>query len=461
MGKAPAEAKLKKKDINPFSLIFGAIFVMYVLSFIIPSGSYERIDGIINPNNFSFIDKIYLWPWDLIRNIGHSSAQQFGTLWVNIFATGGTIALLTETGILDRTINALVRKLQNKVLLLIPAFVIFMFFTGTVGAFINSALALLPIGIIIAKKLRVDNVFAFGIIFLSSWSGLWFSSVDPVGMGLAQRIAGISEFSGLAYRLAFSVIAFLIIAAYLTLYAWRVRKDPTNSSMDEITLSQFEESKDTAPFNWKDLVVTFIFVGGIVFFGLGAALLGYSTSEFTGVMLVISLLTAIILRMNVATAMGYFAKGAGSMIVPVLILIFSQSLSIILSGTQIVDTMIFYLSKPLGALGGIFASLGMFGINGIINMIIYPFVPQIALVMPIMAPLADAVDMTRQTAVLSVQYGAGITDFITPFNGVLLAGLVIVRASFREWIRFVWPLIAILCGVMIVSLIIAGLIGFS
>jgi uncharacterized ion transporter superfamily protein YfcC len=452
----------KSKDINPFTLIFGAILTLYILSFIIPSGGYQMVDGAIDPTKFSYIDKSYLWPWDLIRKLGQSSATQFGTLWVNIFATGGAIAILTETGTLDRIINGIVNSLKNKALLLIPVFAIFMFFTGSVGAFINSALALLPIGLIISKKLKVDNVFAFAVVFLSSWAGLWFSGLDPVGLGLAQKIANIPLFSGLTYRLTVGAIAFILIVGYLLWYANRVRRDPSKSAMNVITLNETQTSVDDSNhFTTKDLLVGLVFVGGIVFFGFGAAYWKYSTSEFTGVMLIIALIASLTARLNISQAMGYFSKGAASMIVPVLILIFSQALSIILAETKITHTIIYFLSQPLQPLGGVIAGLGMFVMNGLINMVIYPFVPQIALVMPIMAPLADAVDVSRQTAVLAVQYGAGITDFVTPVNGVLLAGLAIVKASFREWLRFVLPIFSLLLVLMVAALTIAGATGFT
>ncbi|EOL44023.1 hypothetical protein RV11_GL000279 [Enterococcus phoeniculicola] len=452
--------KTKEKASSPYSLIIIAVLVLYVLSFIIPSGTYERIDGIVNPEKFEFITKQFLTPWKLIGLLGGAAAEQFGTLWINMFVTGGTLAIMTETGVLDRIITAIVEKLQNKALVLVPFFSLFMFLTGMVGTFINSALALLPIGLLIAKKLKVDNIFAFGIIFLSSWAGLWMSGINPVALPLAQEIAGVPPFSGVSFRTLFALIVIVVIILYLVWYARRVRKNPEKTFMNKITLNEVhKEIANKGQAKTSDLFACIVFLGGILFFGIGTILWKFGTSEFTGTMLVIGIFASIATKLTFPKAMQYFTKGAASMMVPVLILFFSQGLSIILTQTSITDTLIYFLAMPLKPLGGIAGGLGIFGINSLINMILYAFVPHVAMVMPIMAPLASAIHVAPDTAVLAVQYGAGITDFITPFNGVMLAGLAIVGVKYKEWMKFILPITCIIGIIMIVALIIAGTLG--
>ncbi len=75
-----------------------------------------------------------------------------------------------------------------------------------------------------------------------------------------------------------------------------------------------------------------------------------------------------------------------------------------------------------------------------------------ATTMPIMCPLADVLGLTRQTAVLAFQFGDGITNYITPTSGILMANLLVAKIPYEKWVKFIWPLIVMwtLLGVLFV-----------
>jgi uncharacterized ion transporter superfamily protein YfcC len=76
-----------------------------------------------------------------------------------------------------------------------------------------------------------------------------------------------------------------------------------------------------------------------------------------------------------------------------------------------------------------------------------------ALVMPIMAPLADLLGLTRNVAVMAYQAGGPPMDLLTPTNGALLAMLLAARVSYPRWLRFAVP------GLLLVMLV--GLAGMA
>ena len=78
---------------------------------------------------------------------------------------------------------------------------------------------------------------------------------------------------------------------------------------------------------------------------------------------------------------------------------------------------------------------------------------QAVLTMPIMAPLADLIGVSRDAAVIAYQTGAGLMDLITPTNGALLAMLVDADVSYAGWLRFAVP------GAIIVSIV--GFVGMT
>jgi uncharacterized ion transporter superfamily protein YfcC len=61
---------------------------------------------------------------------------------------------------------------------------------------------------------------------------------------------------------------------------------------------------------------------------------------------------------------------------------------------------------------------------------------QAVLTLPIMAPLADLLQFSRQAAVMAYQTGAGLTELWTPTNGPLMAILLAAGVPWDRWVRF-------------------------
>ncbi|MEH7495391.1 hypothetical protein [Neobacillus niacini] len=78
--------------------------------------------------------------------------------------------------------------------------------------------------------------------------------------------------------------------------------------------------------------------------------------------------------------------------------------------------------------------------------------------MPIMTPLADLLEVQRQTAVLAYQFGDGITNLILPSYSILIGALGLARVPFGKWFRFALPLVGILTIVGLILVTIAELI---
>ena len=99
------------------------------------------------------------------------------------------------------------------------------------------------------------------------------------------------------------------------------------------------------------------------------------------------------------------------------------------------------------------SAVGMFVIQSLINVVIPSGSGQAAVTMPIMAPIADVVGMTRQTAVLAFQFGDGITTLVTPVSGIFMAALSLCKLSWIKWIKWFLPLLLtwyVICSVMLV-----------
>jgi len=73
--------------------------------------------------------------------------------------------------------------------------------------------------------------------------------------------------------------------------------------------------------------------------------------------------------------------------------------------------------------------------------------------MPIIGALATAAHVPGREIVNSYLFGMGIMGFLTP-TGLLLPSLALVGISVKSWIKFIWPLLAILFVVCALFLIV-------
>ena len=80
---------------------------------------------------------------------------------------------------------------------------------------------------------------------------------------------------------------------------------------------------------------------------------------------------------------------------------------------------------------------------------------QAAVTMPLMAPLADVLQLTRQTAVFAFTCGDGFSNTIVPTSGVLMAMLTLAGIPYQKWLRFVLPLFGLLMAMSAVFLAVA------
>ena len=103
----------------------------------------------------------------------------------------------------------------------------------------------------------------------------------------------------------------------------------------------------------------------------------------------------------------------------------------------------------------------MFLIQAIFNFLVPSGSGQAAITMPIMAPLADLVGITRQTAVLAFQLGDASTNCITPASGMTMSALAIAGVPLNKWWKFFVPLVLIWWGVAILALIFATMTGYG
>jgi uncharacterized ion transporter superfamily protein YfcC len=73
------------------------------------------------------------------------------------------------------------------------------------------------------------------------------------------------------------------------------------------------------------------------------------------------------------------------------------------------------------------------------------------LTMPIMSALAGVAGASREEIVNAYCYGTGLMSFLA-LTGLVLPSLAMVNVRFGKWVRFIWPLMALLAALAIIFL---------
>lgn len=107
------------------------------------------------------------------------------------------------------------------------------------------------------------------------------------------------------------------------------------------------------------------------------------------------------------------------------------------------DTILYSTSNIIGNMNGVLFSTVQMILFSILGIFIPSSSGLATLSMPIVAPLADAVNIGRDVVVSAYNYGQGWMSFITP-TGLILATLEMVDVSYDKWLKFILPLMAII-----------------
>lgn len=464
-----AEKSIKKKRFsvpNTYTLVMIFIIVAALATYVLPAGKYGTVKDaagkdVIDPNAFEFVERNPVSIGNFLMSIPKGMTNGQATIFL-VFLVGGFFQIINDTGAIDLAINASINKLENRALLVIPVIMIIMSILGALGIVVNAVVAFIPIGIALAKKLKIDPVAGAGIMYLSSYAGFGTSPMSPFTTILGQTIAGIAPMSGFGFRAIVLVILTLVTTLYVYRYSVKVIKDPKESVLEGFKWDNDSDRVDEdKKFHVSHVIVLLSLVVGFIVYGYGTYKLSWGLNHLSGMMLAVALISGLAVKMHPDEMAKSFVKGAQSMVFGALVIGFASAITIVLTEGSVIHSIIYYLTIPLTKMPKVISAIGMFLANLLFNVVVPSGSGQAMIVMPLMAPMADVVGVTRQVAVTAFQYGDGFSNIIIPTSGVLMAVLGVAKIPFEKWVKFVAPLFAIWTAVGILAVTVATLIGLA
>jgi uncharacterized ion transporter superfamily protein YfcC len=176
-----------------------------------------------------------------------------------------------------------------------------------------------------------------------------------------------------------------------------------------------------------------------VFLVFGILTYGWYINEIAALFLGLGIASGLLGRLSLGEVADAIKEGAKDMVGVALIIGCARAILVVATDGKILDVLLYSLSSVISGLHPVFASQAMFVTQGIINFFVHSGSGQAALTMPVMAPLADVVGISRQTAVLAFQFGEGWINPILPTSGVTMGVLGLAGISWEKWFRWMLP----------------------
>ncbi|EMF0042233.1 putative basic amino acid antiporter YfcC [Enterococcus hirae] len=404
-----------------------------------------RVWGTDDFDGFGFLNFVFE---GLVSGDKYGSAVGIAAL---ILVVGGAFGIIMRTGAIDAGIYAFISKTRGLERLALPL-LFFAFSFG--GATFGMAEEVIPFSMVMVPfviALGYDSIVAVTVTYVASQVGNATSWMSPFSVAVAQGIAGIPVLSGATFRLIMWVVITALSAGYLMIYGEKIRKNPESSltyKSDDYFRSHLKKTTDEKKafmLGHKLILLEMLIV--LVWIVWGVTQEGYYIPEIASQFFVMGLVAGIIAvifkldGMRINDIASSFQSGAADLAGTAIVVGMAKGILLVLGGSDAsVPSALNTILHGIGtALAGVPAAIGawaMYIFQSLFNLVVTSNSGQAALTMPIMAPLADLVGVSRQVAVLAYQLGAGFMDAFTPVSASLIGVLGVARIEWAKWARF-------------------------
>ncbi len=495
---------MKRKISFPsaFTVLFIILIFAAVLTHIVPSGMYSRLSYEASSNEFiitspdgsestlnansenleklnihldisKFVDGVIKKPiaipdtYERLEQRPQGIIELFKSpirgildttdIMIFVLILGGIIGLLNKSGAFDAGMAYISKKSRGKEFLLVSIVFVLTTLGGTTFGLAEETIAFYPVLMPLFLVNGFDPIICISAIYMGSTIGTMVSTVNPFSVVIASNAAGISFNEGLIFRIVMLILCSAITLAYMYYYAKKVRNKPelslvyeSRESINNRFLKNYDANQNIE-FTFRKKLMLIIFALSFILMVWGVSSAGWWFEEMSTLFLVVGIIEMILSGMGEKEAVNTFVGGAAELVGVALMVGLARSINIIMDDGLISDTLLYYSSNLVSSMGKGLFSLVMYIIYIFLGFFINSSSGLAVLSMPIMAPLADTVGISRSIVVDAYNWGQGLIGFITP-TGLILVSLEMAETTFDKWLKFILPLMAIIgvfCAVML------------
>jgi len=489
---APAQGRSGFKLPSAYTILFALIVLMALATWVVPAGVYDLDeDGSPIPGTYHGVDSkparilvdsltapingLYGIEDDKGTISYYNSGSLFGAIDVALFIIiiGGFLGVTMRTGAIQNGIGRLVQRLRGRERWMIPILMTVFALGGTTYGMAEESLAFYSLIVAVMIAAGYDAMTGAAVVLLGCGIGTFGSTINPFATGIASGFAGVSISDGLLLRLVMLVVALVIGIFFVLRYADRVKADPSRSivaNLREENEEYFSAGAGGADAELtgrhKVILIVFALAFGVMMYGvipwedLNVPLptLWWWFPEMTASFILFTIIIGLIGGLSEEDLTGSFVNGARDLLGVALIIGIARGITVVMNNGQITDTVLNWAEQALGDVGQSGFAIVMFLLFLPLSFLIPSSSGLATVAMPIMAPLAMFVDVPAELVVTAFQNASGIMNLFIPTSAVVMGGLAIARVPYGAYLRWVWPLLAMLVALSVVGLGVTALV---
>ena len=443
-----------------YALMFGLIVICAILTWIIPAGAFDRqeVNGrmMVVADTYHQIEQSPVGIWGVLMSLPQGWADICKGIFM-VFFVGAALKIMEKTNALNTTLQRMVVAFRGKEVVGLTVICFVFSLLGMADSLGMAVVAIVPLCVVIAEAMGFDALVGFAMSYIAYHIGFSSGEINIFTTSIAQGLADIPQFSGMGVRILLHALLFISFMYFLIKYGRSVQKDKSNALVPKSTFAiELSEEKVTT----RHILIIVGFVATFVIMVYGAVKFGWSYQEFSALFLAFSIYAGFVGGLGVNNTATYFVEGCANVAYGALVIGVARSISIVLANGNIMDTIVFYLSKPIAAFGPVIGAVLMFLANIIINIFIPSGSGQAAAVMPLMIPLADVTGISRHVAIIAFQMGDGLNNFIIPTAAMMMASIGMIGLPYNKYLKWAMPIFVVHCIIAAVVIAVLQIIGW-
>ncbi|MCI8303773.1 MAG: YfcC family protein [Lawsonibacter sp.] len=446
----------KKRSTPHVLLILSALLLLAAaLTWLIPAGSYERVfnedtgQTLVVSGSFAYTESNPITPWMLPRLIFDAfSTGSAPRLIFFVFFLSGAFEIILESGAVAALCTWVVERLRRRRAWVVPAFVgVFSLFGFTMGL-TTASIIFLPLGMSAAKSLGYDSRTGMAMVMLGTNAGFAAGGYNPFSVGVAQVIAELPLYSGIWLRWLLLAVLVPVTSVYI------LRRAGTPA------LSGEEEPAEHPSLTPRQGLVLALLFGTLALITWGVGVRSWGVADIAALFLLLGILCGIAAGFGGSQICTLMTAGCRRMVGGALTIGTAAALRLVLVQGGVLDSVVYGLLRLVENLPDWSQLLGMFYVNALLDPLITSGSGHAAVAMPLMVPLADALALSRQGAVLAFQLGDGLVNLVSPISNTLMSCLALSGLSYQNWLKYFLPLVGIYLAVGTGFMLLAGAVGY-
>lgn len=465
----------KKKFVVPhvYILLLILILIFSILSYIVPANVYDYHDVVVNPDTGatrSVVDPdtyhaVEQTPVSLLQFLTAvpRGMQESAQIIFFIFIVGGAMTVLQETKAIEAGMGRMIKAMKDKTLLLIPIIMFLFSLCGSVFGMAEETIPFIPIFVSLMIAAGFDSITGVAVVLCGASAGFAGAFINPFTIQVAQGIAELPLLSGMSFRIVMYICMVILSVTMVMRYAMKVRKNPQISVMHDFDKTREDVADlDALPaFGGREKVILVVFLATIILLVYGVIKMGWYMDEIAALFLGMSMIVAAIGGLGFNGYANALSKGMADIAGGALVVGFARGILVVMTDGNILYTILHGAASLLNGLPAMVSAAGMYVFQCLLNFIVPSGSGQAAVSMPIMAPLADLVGVTRQTACIAFQLGDGISNIFTPTSGYFMAGLALAKVPWSKWAKWFIPILGLQYLLGLIFVLVAQGIGLQ